>query len=228
MIILTGASGGIGKELISHLCELDDVIGLYNTSLPDCFNDSKLIYEKLNIENPLEVKKFVSKWESKLSKITLIHCAAAKVDGLAAHYEVSDWDHVMSVNLRGNFLLTQALLPYMIDNRWGRIIHMSSHGGMDGAAGTIAYSTSKTGLIGMSRVLGKEYARFQITSNVLVLGTFETGMFLQLSDEYKNKIRNQIPSKTFGNVTNIAAAVDFLIKAEYVNASVINIDGAMS
>ena len=105
---------------------------------------------------------------------------------------------------------------------------MSSHGGMDGAAGTIAYSTSKTGLIGMSRVLGKEYARFHITSNVLVLGTFETGMFLQLSDEYKNKIRNQIPSKTFGDVTNISAAVDFLIKAEYVNASVINIDGAMS
>lgn len=228
MIILTGASGGIGRELISYLGELDDVIGLYNTSMLDRSEDSNLAYQKLNIEDPLDVKKFVKKWESKLSKITLIHCAAAKVDGLAAHYDVSDWDHVMSVNLRGNFLLTQALLPYMIDSRWGRIIHISSHGGMDGAAGTIAYSTSKTGLIGMSRVLGKEYARFHITSNVLVLGTFEAGMFLQLSDECKNKIRNQIPSKTFGDVTNISAAVDFLIKAEYVNASVINIDGAIS
>lgn len=228
MIILTGASGGIGKEIINHLCKLDDVIGVYNTSLPSSCHDNRLIYEKLNIENSSEVDSFVKKWESKLSKITLIHCAAAKIDGLAANYALSDWDRVMGVNLRGNFILTQAILPHMIDGRWGRIIHISSRGGMDGAAGTIAYSTSKTGLIGMSRVLGKEYARFQITSNVLVLGTFETGMFLTLSDDQKKNIRDQIPSKTFGNVSNIAAAVDFLIKAEYVNASVINIDGGMS
>ncbi|MFK5893424.1 MAG: SDR family NAD(P)-dependent oxidoreductase [Pseudomonadota bacterium] len=228
MIILTGASGGIGKELIHQLCKLDDVIGLYNNSIPNSSEDKKLIYEKLNINDPLEVQNFVNKWESKLSKVTLIHCAAAKVDGLAAHYDLSDWDHVMDVNLRGNFILTKALLPYMINGRWGRIIHISSHGGMDGDAGTIAYSASKTGLIGMSRVLGKEYARFQITSNVLVLGTFETGMFLKLSDEHKNKIRNKIPSKTFGDISNITTTVDYLMKAEYVNASVINIDGGMS
>jgi len=228
MIILTGASGGIGKELISHLCKLDDVIGLYNNSMPKDYNDSKIHYEKLNIEEASEVEEFVKKWDSKLSKITLVHCAAAKIDGLAANYKLSDWDRVMGVNLRGNFILTQALLPKMIEACWGRVIHISSRGGMDGDIGTIAYSTSKTGLIGMSRVLGKEYARFQITSNVLVLGTFETGMFLDLSDEHKNSIRKQIPSKKFGNVSNIAAAVDFLMRSEYANASVINIDGAMS
>ncbi len=228
MIILTGASGGIGTELIRYLCELDNVIGLYNNTLPKGSNDCKLIYEKVNIEDSFEVKNFVEKWQEKLFNITLIHCAGAKVDGLVANYTLSDWDHVMGVNLRGNFILTQALLPHMIKNNWGRIIHISSRGGMDGAPGTIAYSTAKTGLIGMSQVLGKEYARFHITSNVLVLGTFETGMFLKLSDEHKNNIRQQIPSKTFGDVSNIAAAVDFLIKSEYTNTSVINIDGAMS
>lgn len=227
MIILTGASGGIGREIISALCEIDQVLGVYNSSLPEAPQNNRLTYEKLNIEDASEVKGFIKERGLVLSRVTLIHCAASKVDGLAANYELSDWDHVMGINLRGNFLLTQALLPYMINERWGRIIHISSHGGMDGAPGTIAYSTSKTGLIGMSRVLGKEYARFNITSNVLVLGTFKTGMFMELSDDLKKEIIKKIPSRTFGNTSNIANAVDFLIKSEYVNASVINIDGGM-
>ena len=98
---------------------------------------------------------------------------------------------------------------------------------MSGEAGTLAYSTSKTGLLGMSRVIGKEYARFQITSNVLVLGTFETGMFLDLPEEHKEIIRNKIPAKKFGDVRNITSAVEFLIKADYVTASEIKIDGGM-
>ena len=79
----------------------------------------------------------------------------------------------------------------------------------------------------MSRVLAKEYARFNITSNVLVLGSFEEGLFNTLSDNLKNKLLEQIPSKQLGKVSNIANAVDFLIKSEYVNGAVINIDGGM-
>lgn len=227
MIILTGASGGIGKEILGHLLEIDHVVGIYNTSLPTTPQSSRLTYEKLNIEDHDDIRDFIKRCESKLSKVTLIHCAAVKIDGLAVNYKKSDWDHVMGVNLRGNFLLTQALLPYMIKERWGRIIHVSSRGGIEGAPGTIAYSTSKTGLIGMSRVLAKEYARFNITSNILVFGTFKTGMFLKLRDDVKERILNQIPSKTFGKVSNIANAIEFLIKSEYVNGSTINIDGGV-
>ena len=227
MIIITGVSGGIGREIVGYLLEIDHVIGFYNKSLPAIPPKNGLVYEQVSIEEPTNIRNFIDKWESRLSKVTLIHCAASKIDGLAANYSVSDWDHVIRVNLRGNFLLTQALLPHMIRERWGRIIHISSVGGMRGAPGTIAYSTSKAGLIGMSRVLGKEYARFNITSNVIALGTFETGMFLELPDDQKEMILNQIPSRTFGKVSNIANAVDFLIKSEYVNASVITIDGGM-
>jgi 3-oxoacyl-[acyl-carrier protein] reductase len=227
MIILTGASGGIGKEIINHLCELDEVIGLYNTTHPDNNEGSKVIYEKVNIENKSEVDCFVENLKSKLSNITLVHCAAAKIDGLAVNYSLADWDKVVGVNLRGNFILTQALLPFMIKDSWGRVIHISSHGGIDGDVGTMAYSASKSGLVGMSRALGKEYARFKVTSNVLVLGAFKTGLFLKLSDEQKDKIHKKIPSKKLGDVSNIINAVDFLIKSEYVNGSTINIDGGI-
>lgn len=77
----------------------------------------------------------------------------------------------------------------------------------------------------MSRVLAKEYARFNITSNVLVLGCFEGGLFDALHDNIKKKILTQIPSKACGKISNIANAIDFLIKSEYVNGSTINIDG---
>jgi len=227
MIILTGSTCGIGKEIVNYLSEMDSVIGIYNRSLPTSPQSDKLTYEKLNIENREDISDFVKRCKQRLSRITLIHCAAAKIDEIAANYKKSDWDHVMEVNLSGNFLLTQAMLAYMIKERWGRIIHISSRGGIDGTPGTIAYSTTKTGLIGMSRVLAKEYARFNITSNVLVLGTFETGMFLKLRDEIRKKILNQIPSKAFGKVSNIANAIEFLIKSEYVNGSSINIDGGV-
>jgi 3-oxoacyl-[acyl-carrier protein] reductase len=227
MIILTGASGGIGQEIINHLCVLDDVIGFYNTTYPDNHESSKITYEKVNIEDKSEVDCFVENWKSKLSNITLVHCAAAKSDGLAVNYSLADWDKVFGVNLRGNFILTQALLPHMMKDNWGRVIHISSQGAIDGDVGTMAYSASKSGLIGMSRVLGKEYARFKITSNVLVLGAFETGLFLELSDKQKDNIQKKIPSKNLGDSSNIVNAIDFLIKSEFVNGSTINIDGAV-
>lgn len=227
MIILTGASGGIGRGIISHLLKIDRVIGIYNTSLPTTSSNNRLIYERVNLEEPKNIKSFVKKWESKLSKVTLIHFAASSIDGLAASYAECDWDSVMGINLKGNFLLTQALLPHMIQQRWGRIVHISSVIGMRGRVGTIAYSTSKTGLIGMSRILAKEYARFSITSNILVLGYFETGLFKKLRDDLKKELLNQIPSKTLGKTLNIANAIEFLIKSEYVNGTTINIDGGI-
>jgi 3-oxoacyl-[acyl-carrier protein] reductase len=135
---------------------------------------------------------------------------------------------VLNVNLRGNFILTKAILPFMIKDDWGRVIHISSRGGIDGDVGTISYSSSKSALIGMSSVLAKEYAKFNITSNVLVLGTFDTGMYRKLPDKQKNSILKRIPSRKFGNVSDIYYAIDFLIKSGYVTSSIINIDGGIT
>ena len=227
MIVMTGASGGIGKRVVRNLLKLDGVMGIYNSSRPKSSRNKRLIYEKLNIENTGEIQSFVKKWKNKFGKVTLIHSAVSNVDGLMVNYPESSWDRVIGVNLKGNFLLTQALMPHMIQNRWGRIIHISSVKGVEGAPGTLAYSASKTGLIGMSRVLAKEYARFNITSNVLILGYFEAGLFNMLSDEGKKRIVKKIPSGRLGDFSNIANAVSFLMKSEYVNGAVINIDGGI-
>ena len=113
----------------------------------------------------------------------------------------------------------------MISEKWGRVIHLSSVAGIRGMQGTLAYSTAKTGLLGMSRVLAREHARFGITSNVLVLGYFNTGLIETLSDKIRNAIIEEIPSKKLGEPSNIVNAVEYIIKSEYTNGSVLNIDG---
>ena len=115
MIILTGASGGIGRELIGYLSEIDNVIGLFNKEpihpLP---GNSRITYEKLDLLDREKIETFVDVNKNRLSQITLVHGASIKIDELAIKYEEDAWDRVMGVNLKGNFLLTQALLPKML------------------------------------------------------------------------------------------------------------------
>jgi 3-oxoacyl-[acyl-carrier protein] reductase len=227
MIILTGSSGGIGRELLQYLLDIDDVLALYYSHKSSALINEKVIYESLDITNSFQVEQFTEKWKHKFKNVTLIHFAAVKIDSLVLGHEISDWDKVLNVNLRGNFILTKAILPFMIKDNWGKIIHISSRGGMDGDIGTISYSSSKSALIGMSSVLAKEYAKFNISSNVLVLGTFNTGMFSELSDKQKKDIFKRIPSKKFGSISDIFNAINFIIKSDYVTSSVISIDGGI-
>jgi len=227
MIILTGASGGIGRAILSFLSKLDKVIAISHSKVINVDELDGVEPYQVDLTSEIEVNEFVSKIKSKLSKVVLIHAAAISLDNLAVKFDTKDWNQSMSLNLNSNFFLTRALLATMIRDDWGRIIHVSSIAGMKGVPGTIAYSTAKTGLLGMSKVLANEYARFGVTSNVLILGYFNTGLIDTLSEKSRQKILESIPSKRLGAPSNIVNAVDFLIKSEYVNGSTVNIDGGI-
>ena len=227
MIILTGASGGIGRSILSFLSKLDKVIAISHSKVINVDELDGVEPYQVDLTSEIEVNEFVSKIKSKLSKVVLIHAAAISLDNLAVKFDTKDWNQSMSLNLNSNFFLTRALLATMIRDDWGRIIHVSSIAGMKGVPGTIAYSTAKTGLLGMSKVLANEYARFGVTSNVLILGYFNTGLIDTLSEKSRQRILESIPSKSLGGSSNIVNAIDFLIKSEYVNGSTINIDGGI-
>jgi 3-oxoacyl-[acyl-carrier protein] reductase len=227
MIILTGASGGIGHAILSSLSKLDKVIAISHSKAINVDELDGVEPYQVDLTSEIEVNKFVSKIKSKLSKVVIIHAAAVSLDNLAVKFDTKDWDQSMSLNLNSNFFLTRALLTTMIGDGWGRVIHISSIAGMKGVPGTIAYSTAKTGLLGMSKVLANEYARFGVTSNVLILGYFNTGLIDTLNEKSRQKILASIPSKRLGSPSNIVNAIDFLIKSEYVNGSTVNIDGGI-
>jgi 3-oxoacyl-[acyl-carrier protein] reductase len=222
MIILTGASGGIGEEMLGGLSELDNVIGIYNNSLPKLDSNKGISFQKLDLSNEDQINGFVEKNKAILNNITLIHGAGISESSLAINHKKDKWENVLNVNLTANFLLTKALIPLMINHKWGRIIHFSS---IRVASGTLSYSTTKHGLLGMSKVLSKEYAKFNITSNSLILGAFNTGMFQGLNEKVKADMISQIPSKKLGDVKNIVNAIKFIVDAPFVNGASIKIDG---
>ncbi len=225
MIILTGASGGIGGAILPALAQLDDVMALSHSKGVKTSALSGVTSHQMDVTSERDVNAFARTMKSKLTHITLIHAAALSRDALAAKVTSEDWDHVMNVNLRGNFLLTRALLLPMIEEKWGRIIHLSSAAALRGVPGTLAYATAKTGLLGLSRVLATEHARFGITSNVLVPGYFNTGLIETLSEKNRQKILDSIPSGRLGDPMNIVHAIEFLRKADYVTGATIPIDG---
>lgn len=226
-VVLSGASGGIGARIVPLLLEDHVVIGLYHSRRPELPASERLSLAPLDITDAKSVQTFVDGRKHALERVVLVHGAVESIDGLAAQYREADWDRTINVNLKGAFLLTRALLPVMIRARWGRIIHLSSFVGMHGVTGTVGYAASKTGLLGMSRVLAKEYARFDITSNVLQLGYFDAGLIDELSEEHRRGILNRIPNHRLGSVMNIRHAIQFLIEADYVNGAVIPIDGGL-
>lgn len=227
MIILTGASGGIGQAILPSLAKLDNVIAISHSKSINVDQLDGVESYQVDLISESKVNEFVLKIKSKLSKVVLIHAAAISLDNLAVKFETKDWNQSINLNLNGNFFLTRALLTTMIEDDWGRIVHMSSIAAIKGVSGTIAYSTTKTGLLGMSKVLASEYARFGITSNVLIPGYLDTGLIDTLDEKSRLKILESIPSKKLGNPSNIVNAIDFLIKSEYVNGSSINVDGGI-
>ncbi len=228
MIIITGASGGIGASIVDKLSKLDIIIAVYNSSKPNAKNSNNVEWIKSDLSSMSGVKKVIneiSKYNDQ--KISLLNLSATKNDSLLVAHDLNLWDETIRLNLTSPFYFAKLLIPLMIKNKWGRLMFVTSTGGMRGDIGTASYSASKMGLIGLSRVISKEYSKFNITSNVISLGTFDTGLFHDLTKQKRKEITDSIPSKKPGDIKNIINSVDFIINSDYVNGSIINIDGGM-
>ena len=228
MIILTGISGGIGEKIITDLVKIDNIIGLYNSNRPQGYSkNKKLKLFKLDFSKEKDVKKFSIKFLLNEKKISIIHLASIKNDDLLANLNLNRLKKSFQVNFFSPVILTKLILPIMIKNKWGRIIFFSSTGGERGDIGTTSYTSSKNAIKGFSKVISKEYAKFNITSNLIKLGNFETGMFNDLSKKKKKELISKIPSNKLGNFIDIVSVIKLIIKSGYINGTEINIDGGM-
>ena len=222
MILLTGASGGIGNFLFKEMSKKEFVIGLVNKSKLEQIDNSKV--KKLNLTSEQEIKEFIIDNKLLFKNITLIHMATKSLDGLLSNYDINDLRETFEINVFANFTLTKHILPLMISQRWGRIIHVSSVVS-EGTIGAGAYASSKSALIGYSKTLAKEYGRFNITSNIIRLGYFDKGLIETLSNENIKEITNKIPSKKLGKVKEILDLIKYIQTSSYMNGSVLNLNG---
>lgn len=123
--------------------------------------------------------------------------------------------------------MCRAMLPFMRQQEWGRIINISSIVGQVGVPGTVAYSASKSGLFGLTRTLAVENASRNITVNTLALGYFSVGMINVIRPEIQEQIKAKIPMKRFGDPHNVELAIRFLIECDYITGATININGGL-
>jgi NAD(P)-dependent dehydrogenase (short-subunit alcohol dehydrogenase family) len=225
--IVTGLSSELAQKTFEGFFELNEIYGIYNRNKIS-INHKNVQLSKINIESEEEIKDYISSIRDNLKNIVLVNFAAYKIDGLSSKYSSKDWDTTFNINVRSNFLFAKYLSPIMITNKWGRIINISSVRSQNGAVGASAYLSSKSALIGFNRSIAKEYARFGITSNILNLGYFDSGLFKKFTPERKLKYLSQVPSKKLGSSDDIFSAIHFLVSSDYTNGSVITIDGCMN
>jgi len=159
----------------------------------------------------------------------LVNNAGITRDGLSMRMKRADWDDVLSTNLTGAFLMTQALLSPMLKARWGRIINITSVVGETGQAGQANYAASKAGLIGLTKSLARELASRNITANAIAPGYIETAMTAVLDEKQRTSMLSAIPLGRPGTDADIAAAVRFLASddAAYITGHVLDVNGGM-
>ena len=159
----------------------------------------------------------------------LVNNAGITRDILAMRMKKKDWDDVLTTNLTGAFLLTQAVMSTMVKARWGRIINITSVVGEMGQAGQANYAASKAGLIGLTKSLARELASRTITVNAVAPGYIETAMTSVLTDDQKTAMTQHIPLGRVGTDTDIAAAVAFLAseQASYITGHTLDVNGGM-
>jgi 3-oxoacyl-[acyl-carrier protein] reductase len=159
----------------------------------------------------------------------LVNNAGITKDGLMMRMKTEDWNSVLSTNLTGAFLLTQALVSPMMKARWGRIINITSVVGELGGAGQANYAASKAGLIGLTKSLARELASRGITANAVAPGFIETAMTEVLTEAQKAGILANIPLGRYGSDADIAAAVAFLASdvAGYITGHTLDVNGGL-
>lgn len=237
--LVTGGSRGIGKAIaLKFAKEGYNLVINYvssNTDTETIRNEfanynAETLFVKTDVTNYLDCENMVKIAIEKYGKIdVLVNNAGITKDNLLMRMKEEEFDKVISINLKGTFNVTKAVIPYMMKKREGKIVNISSVVGVSGNAGQCNYAASKAGIIGFTKSIAKELASRNIISNAIAPGFIETDMTSILSDNVKDNINAQIPLKRMGNADEIADAVYFLGGKgnSYITGQVLNVDGGM-
>ena len=226
-LIIIGASGGIGQELIRAFRDEHQILGTYNQSEPDALAKGASYYS-LDVTDRAAVSEFAADIAPSLQRPVLIYTPGISPNHLSHKYTDADWDDVLATNLTGAMLISRGLLPTMRERGYGRIVFLSSVLNKIAVPGTLAYSATKSALCAMARVMAAENAKKGITVNALCLGYFNVGIIKDVPDKYlQSQVLPSIPQGRLGDAVNIVAAIRFLIQAEYMTGATLDINGGI-
>ncbi|MCX7883549.1 MAG: 3-oxoacyl-[acyl-carrier-protein] reductase [Caloramator sp.] len=237
--LITGASSGIGRAIaLKFASEGAIVIVNYSGSAESA---QKVVDEinsfggraesiKCDVANYDDVKNMIDNIIEKYNRIDiLVNNAGITKDNLIMRMDIEDFNRVIDVNLKGCFNTIKCVSRYMIKQKCGKIINMSSVIGITGNAGQANYAASKAGVIALTKSAAKEFASRNINVNAIAPGYIETRMTDVLNDKIKEDIIDKIPLKKAGKPEDVAKTALFLAcdESNYITGQVINVDGGM-
>lgn len=237
--LITGGSRGLGRVDALALAEAGaDVVvadilmdGAEKTAKEVQAMGRKSFAIKMDVTRMEEVKEGVVRIKNELGSVDILVNSAATLDHLGQLLEQRDkfWERDLRVNLTGTFNCSRAVWPYMQEKKWGRIINMASVAGTLGGFGQASYSTTKAGIIGFTKTLALEGARYGITCNVVCPGIINSESFQLISAEMRERLIRKTALRRPGEPEDVAYAIVFLAsdKANYITGIVLNVSGGI-
>ena len=233
-ILITGASGGIGNELVKKFVSLGgNVLGTgTKTEKLDLIKKKypSIKVKKFDMSDHSRIEEFVDDVTLELGGLDiLINNAGTNVDNLSLRMKDGEWKKVIDINLTSTFLIAKHSIKKMLKNKFGRVVNITSVVAHTGNLGQANYAASKAGIIGMSKSLAIEYAKKNITVNCVSPGFIVSDMTMNIAEKVKLYLQSRIPMGKLGTGEDVSNCVAFLSseQASYVTGETIHVNGGM-
>lgn len=238
VVLITGAGGGIGETTALRFAEEGAIVVVNDVNQEGAQRVVDAIKTKgtqalanfTDVTNKAQVEAMIKEIVEKYQKLDIIiNNAGITRDAFVRKMEEKQWDQVININLKGTFLVSQAGMMPMMQARYGKIVNTASISAL-GNLGQINYSASKAGVIGLTKTLALELARYKINVNCVAPGAVKTAMTAQLPEKVVQEMTKRIPFRRFAEPTDVAKLHVFLASddASYITGQVIFVDGGMS
>ncbi|MBQ4875363.1 MAG: 3-oxoacyl-[acyl-carrier-protein] reductase [Rickettsiaceae bacterium H1] len=232
-ILLTGATGGIGKAILEAANKLEAKViisGTREQALSELREEFGVYIIKADLSDKNQIEDLVKNAQAKMGGIDILICNAGITDDkLILRMDDESWEKLIRINLTSTFMLNRNVAKIMLKQRYGRIINMSSVVAFTGNAGQANYVAAKAGMVGMTKSIALELASKNITANCIAPGFIATPMTARIREAQKENIIKNIPVGKIGEPKDIAAAAIFLMsdEAKYITGQTIHVNGGM-
>ena len=233
-VLITGASGGIGSDLVKKFVSLEaNVLGSgTKTEKLDSLKKKhpNIKVKKFDLAEHSRIEEFIEDVSLELGGLDiLINNAGTNMDNLSLRMKDEEWKKVIDVNLTSTFLLSKHAIKKMLKTKFGRIVNITSIVGHTGNVGQSNYAASKAGIIGMSKSLAIEYAKKNITVNCVSPGFIVSDMTMNIAEKVKLYLTSRIPMGKLGSGEDVSNSVVFLSSnlASYITGETIHVNGGM-
>ena len=235
--VITGGAQGFGLNIAKKFLISGAKVNIWDidrTQLNKAIkklNNSNLSFNVVDVTNYSNVVSAVKKITKK-SKIDIL-INSAGITGPTTQlwkYKIKDWKKIIEINLNGTFNCCKSIVPYMIKNKYGRIVNISSVSGKDGNANASAYSSSKAGVLALTKSLGKELAKYNIAVNAITPAGAKTRILDQMTKKHVNQMLSKVPRGRFLELNELSSMVCWLSSEEnsFSTAAVFDISGGRS